>query len=110
MRRILEVVLTQKRTLFPHGAQWKYTGREYDGLSKLQYNRARYYDPVTGRWTSQDPLGFDAGDSNLYRYAGNNPTNRSDPSGWYSPLRDPLPDKPPIPWFLKDEKRPRLFY
>jgi hypothetical protein len=49
----------------------------------LQYNRARYYDPATGRWISQDPLGFDAGDSNLYRYAQNRPPSATDPSGDY---------------------------
>jgi hypothetical protein len=37
---------------------------------------------VTGRWTGQDPLGFDAGDSNLYRYVHNDPTNLTDPSGF----------------------------
>jgi hypothetical protein len=46
-----------------------------------QYNRARYYDPVTARWMSQDPLGFDAGDSNLYRYVQNEPANATDPTG-----------------------------
>jgi hypothetical protein len=35
----------------------------------------------TGRWASEDPLGFNAGDSNLYRYVVNNPTNAVDPSG-----------------------------
>src|SRR5262249_46321335 len=44
-------------------------------------NRARYYDPTTQRWLSQDPLGFDAGDSNLYRYVNNAPTGATDPSG-----------------------------
>src|SRR5207244_1927967 len=44
-------------------------------------NRGRYYDPKTARWISQDPLGFDAGDSNLYRYAHNNYTTLTDPSG-----------------------------
>lgn len=39
------------------------------------------YDPTIGRWTSGDPSGFAAGDSNLYRYAGNKPTNSIDPSG-----------------------------
>jgi RHS repeat-associated protein len=48
----------------------------------LQYNRARYYDSSTGRWMSQDPLGFDAGDSNLYRYVKNQPTVATDPSGF----------------------------
>ncbi|HYV37231.1 MAG TPA: RHS repeat-associated core domain-containing protein, partial [Gemmataceae bacterium] len=46
-----------------------------------QYNRQRYYDPKTGRWMTQDPLGFDAGDSNLYRYVNNDVTNGTDPSG-----------------------------
>ena len=58
-----------------------WTGRETDVETGLQYNRARYYDPETGRWFSQDPLGFDAGDSNLYRYVKNAPVNASDPSG-----------------------------
>ena len=39
-----------------------YTGREFDVETGLQYNRARYYDATTGRWMSQDPMGFDAGD------------------------------------------------
>jgi uncharacterized protein RhaS with RHS repeats len=39
------------------------------------------YDPTIGRWISQDPLGFEAGDANLYRYVGNSPTNATDPSG-----------------------------
>jgi RHS repeat-associated protein len=64
-----------------NGDRYKWTGREWDAAVSLQYNRARYYDPATGRWTSQDPLGFDAGDSNLYRYVKNAPTDASDPSG-----------------------------
>jgi hypothetical protein len=39
------------------------------------------YDPTVGRWTSQDREGFLAGDPDLYRYVGNNPTNEIDPSG-----------------------------
>jgi hypothetical protein len=39
------------------------------------------YDPTVGRWLSQDPIGFKAGDPNLYRYVGNSPTNATDPSG-----------------------------
>jgi RHS repeat-associated protein len=57
-----------------------YTARELDATG-LQYSRARYYDSTTGRWLSQDPLGFDAGDSNLYRYVKNAPTDATDPSG-----------------------------
>jgi hypothetical protein len=39
------------------------------------------YDPKIGRWLSQDPLAFEAGDSNLYRYVQNDPTNATDPLG-----------------------------
>ncbi len=39
------------------------------------------YDPTIGRWISEDPIGFEAADPNLYRYVGNNPTNATDPSG-----------------------------
>jgi RHS repeat-associated protein len=47
----------------------------------MYYMRARYYDPQTGRFISQDPLGFDGGDVNLYIYAKNNPIVYMDPSG-----------------------------
>jgi RHS repeat-associated protein len=63
------------------GDVYKYTGREFDSETGLQYNRARYYDPRVGRWTSQDPLGSDAGDVNLYRYVANSPTLYIDPVG-----------------------------
>ncbi|MFL5242523.1 MAG: SBBP repeat-containing protein [Gemmataceae bacterium] len=64
-----------------NGDRYKYTAREFDGESGLQYNRARYYDPKSGRWTNEDPLGFEAGDGNLYRYCLNSPPHCSDPSG-----------------------------
>jgi RHS repeat-associated protein len=58
-----------------------YTGREWDRDVGLQYNRARWYDPAQGRWISQDPIGFSAGDANLYRYVGNEATGATDPTG-----------------------------
>ncbi len=39
------------------------------------------YDPTIGRWISEDPIGFEGGDPNLYRYVGNSPTNFTDPDG-----------------------------
>jgi hypothetical protein len=42
---------------------------------------ADMYDPKIGRWLSQDPVGYAAGDANLYRYVNNGPTNHTDPSG-----------------------------
>ena len=62
-----------------NGDRYKFTGRELIGA--LYYYRARTYDPAAGRFTSQDPIGFDAGDANLYRYVGNSPLNFTDPSG-----------------------------
>jgi RHS repeat-associated protein len=47
------------------------------------YMRARYYDPVVGRFISEDPLGFDGGDVNLYVYAGLNPLLVVDPWGLF---------------------------
>ncbi len=61
--------------------RYGYTGREQDGETGLNYYRARYYDSANGRFISEDPLGFGAGDSNLSRYVFNSPTNWVDPSG-----------------------------
>jgi hypothetical protein len=41
------------------------------------------YDPSVGRWLEEDPIGFDAGQSNLSQFVGNDPVNGSDPSGQY---------------------------
>ncbi len=43
--------------------------------------QGRYYDPAAGRFNTQDPIGLDGGDPNLYRYVGNDPVNGIDPSG-----------------------------
>jgi RHS repeat-associated protein len=61
--------------------RYRYTGREFDGETGLYYYRARYYDAGVGRFIGQDPIGFAAGDANLYRYVGNRPTQFIDPSG-----------------------------
>jgi RHS repeat-associated protein len=39
------------------------------------------YDPTQGRWLAEDPIAFNAGDANLYRYVGNSPTDFTDPTG-----------------------------
>ena len=44
-----------------------YTGRPLDKETGLQNNLNRWYDVITGRWLSQDPIGFAGGDGNLYR-------------------------------------------
>jgi RHS repeat-associated protein len=60
-------------------------GQYEDNESGLYYNWHRYYDPVTGRYRSADPLGL-RGDLALFNYTGNNPLPNTDPKGlaWYS--------------------------
>jgi RHS repeat-associated protein len=60
--------------------QYDFTSREGDPTG-LKYYRARYYHPSLQRFVSEDPLGFYAGDTNLYAYVGNGPTNFVDPLG-----------------------------
>lgn len=67
------------------GNPFWYTGRERE-LPDLYYYRARYYDPGNGRFLSEDPLGFGAGDSNFYAYVFGNPVNNVDPSGQCVPF------------------------
>ena len=58
------------------------------------YFRNRWYDPNTGRFLTQDPIGL-AGGVNLYAYAGNNPVMFSDPFGLCKNARGediPCPD------------------
>jgi len=58
-----------------------FTGRMYDESTGLQNNLNRWYDPTVGAWISEDPIGFEAGDGNLYRYVRNSPADRVDPNG-----------------------------
>jgi len=58
-----------------------FTGQRYDLDTGLYDYGKRWYDAALGRFLSEDPWGFDAGDMNLYRYCGNNPVNNIDPDG-----------------------------
>ncbi len=68
-------------TTAPSVPMYLWTGQLYDPATGFYYERARYYDPQIGRWTTQDPLGPAGGDSNLTRYVLNAPTNYTDPTG-----------------------------
>ena len=69
--------------LNPPVAMYWWTGNlisaREDG-SSLQYRRNRYYDPGTGRFTQEDPIGL-AGGMNAYGFATGDPVNFSDPFG-----------------------------
>lgn len=58
-----------------------FTGREYDSESNTYYYRERILDANSGTFISADPIGFGAGDVNLFRYVGNRPTRYVDPYG-----------------------------
>jgi RHS repeat-associated protein len=67
-----------------------FTGREYAATYRSTYNtpafnfyeyRARAYSPQLGRFMSEDPKLFDAGDYNLFRYCHNDPIDFTDPMG-----------------------------
>ena len=75
-----------------------YTAREWDRETGLYYYRARYYDPMEGRFISRDPIGFKGG-VNLYSYVFNNVINYTDPSGLFpgpcgNESHQWVPDKP----------------
>jgi RHS repeat-associated protein len=63
-------------TKTPLGFQGKY----YDQESGLNYFYHRYYNPMLGRFISEDPIGFGGG-LNLNAFVNNNPTNSTDPQG-----------------------------
>ncbi|MCI0357229.1 MAG: HNH endonuclease [Planctomycetaceae bacterium] len=58
-----------------------FTGAIYEAATGLNYHRARWLDLATGRWMSEDPIGFSGGDANLGRYVENGATSATDPSG-----------------------------
>ncbi|MEZ2918597.1 type VI secretion system tip protein TssI/VgrG, partial [Escherichia coli] len=61
---------------------YRLPGQQHDEESGLYYNRNRYYDPLQGRYITQDPIGL-AGGWNLYNYP-LNPIIRMDPLGLYN--------------------------
>src|SRR5262249_38278683 len=73
-------------TLGGSGYGWNYLhqgGRYHDfgDGTGLYHFRSRDLSPTLGRWMQEDPLGYVAGDNNLYRYVGNNPHNLLDALG-----------------------------
>ena len=71
--------------------RYRFTGKERDEETGLDYFGVRYYASWLGRWTSGDPGGFVDG-LNLYRYVRNNPVNGIDREGYSTePVEPELP-------------------
>ena len=62
---------------------WDYdfTARFTDPLTGMTHHQFRWYDAQLGKWISEDPLGFAAGDINTTRYVANAPLSYTDPTG-----------------------------
>ena len=82
-----------------------FTGREYAATFSFYEYRTRAYNPTLGRFMSEDPKLFDAGDYNLYRYCHNDPEDLTDPKGLGV---DVITTIPPNPFFQREMDASRL--
>ncbi|MCM1424622.1 MAG: RHS repeat-associated core domain-containing protein [bacterium] len=72
-----------------------YTGQQYDQETGQYYLRARYYNPVVGRFLQEDTYRGDG--LNLYAYCANNPVVYFDPSGHKGLYPDKNPNQKDTP-------------
>ena len=74
---------TTDATFIGHINPLRYRGYYYDRETRLYYLQSRYYDPAICRFINADgQLSItDFIDSNLFAYCGNDPVNRTDPTG-----------------------------
>ncbi len=82
------------------GNRFRYTAREWDDETGLYYYRARYYDPVLGRFITEDPTGV-GGSISPFAYTDNNPLRWTDPFGL-------IPRAPRCPSSRQDISRSEL--
>ena len=64
-----------------YGHCFLFQGREYIRELSIYDYRNRFYYPALGRFLQSDPMGFSAGDMNLFRYVNDDPIDGSDPTG-----------------------------
>jgi RHS repeat-associated protein len=74
--------------------RYRYTGKERDEETGLNYHRERYYAPWLGRWTATDPTGISGG-INLFSYVNNRPLILIDRAGRQGEKPDANKDEDP---------------
>ena len=79
--------------------RFKYVGEQFDQVTGQYYLRARFYNPVVGRFTQEDTYRGDG--LNLYAYVGSNPVNYVDPRGYCEEKSNPYT-------YIYDEKAQRF--
>jgi RHS repeat-associated protein len=85
-----------------NSGRFQYTGQTWLAELGLYYYKARIYSPTLGRFLQTDPIGY-AGGISLYAYVGDDPINRSDPTGLEScPVGRNCPDIPRAPQSVVD--------
>jgi RHS repeat-associated protein len=77
-------ILNQTSTTYE--PRFLYAGGAYDTNTGIYQFGVRPYSPGDGRFETQDPSGFMAGDTNLYRYVSNDPTTGTDPTGLFDSI------------------------
>jgi len=98
------------RPLYDGRVGSRYTGKERDAESGLDYFGARYYASNMGRWMSPDPSnwGVDFHNPqtwNHYSYVGNNPLSNTDPNGlWLTPTHNNIIDNA-FPGLSKEQRQ-----
>jgi RHS repeat-associated protein len=85
-----------------NGDGFKYAGMEFDETIGQYFDRARDFNQVVGRFSRLDPIGFRAGDADLFRYVGNSPTNEIDASGELYEPQGP-PERPGFGFQFNDQ-------
>ncbi len=84
-----------------------YDGYQYEVTTGLYYTWARWYNPSTGTWLTQDPIGFAGGQANLNEYVGNSPVDFTDRFGLIADSEPEwIPGRPPVPKLSYKETAP----